>query len=141
MTARQSPEKKPVDARTNGPRGSGGFTLVELVITLGIIVVLATLAIVNYLGFRERAMKVEARLGLHNIWLLEKTYHKENDRYSADLNEINFRMDGTTRYTYSLQATAKSFTGRAVANLDGDADLDVWEIYTPTPDARQLLVD
>lgn len=141
MTASQAAEMRFVDQRAARHPGIDGFSLVELVVTLGIIGVLATVAIATYFGFRERAMTAEARLGLHSIWLLEKTHHKENGRYSADLNELSFQMEGRTRYTYTLQATADSFTARAVANLDGDATLDSWEVYTRTPDPVHLTVD
>lgn len=119
----------------------GGFSMVELLVLVAIIGILAMLSVASYMGFRNKAMTVEARLGLHTIWTLEKAHQREHDRYSADLNEIGFRMLGASRYAFSVAADTVSFTARAVANLDRDAQLDVWEITTPTPEPAHLLRD
>lgn len=132
---------KPLEARSSEIDGEGGFSLVELVVTIGIIGVLAVLAIATYLTYRNKAQTVEARLGLHNIWVLENSFEKENSRYTADLTELGFRMHGNTRYVYTVQADTRSFTARAEANLDNDPALDVWEIYYTTIEPVHLETD
>lgn len=122
-------------------RGTAGFTLVELVVTIGVIGILASIAIATYANYRTKAQTVEARLGLHNIWVMEYSYEKDNNRYTSDLNVLGFQMSGTPRYSYSLQADNSSFTARAEANLDRDAALDVWEIYSSTLEAVHLAAD
>lgn len=131
----------PPDARDSRRRGDGGFSLIELAVTLGIIGVLATIAIATYLNYRAKAQIVEARLGLRNIWDLESNFARDNSRYTADLGELGFRMIGATRYTFTVQAGAKSFTARAEANLDRDADLDVWELYYSNIEPAHLSSD
>ena len=136
-----TPEPRGIPANDARTRRQGGYTLIELVLTISIIGILASLAVAMYLNFRQKAMTVEARVGLNTIWRLEKDYQKDNDTFSGDLNEIHFKMVGTPRYTYSVVADTHGFTARAEANLDRDADLDVWEIYSISPDPAHLVID
>ena len=141
MAAKMTPESGEIPVGGARTGAEGGFTMTELIITVGIIGILASLAIVVYMNFRNKAMTVEARVGLRQIWQLEKDYDKDHDTYSNDLNAINFKMVGTPRYTYSVTADTNSFTARAEANLDRDADLDTWEIYDTSPESIHLVID
>ena len=138
MSVRGAARSKLPDGRAGG---ADGYTLIEVVTVIGIIGVLAVIAIATYQNYRNKAQTVEARLGLHNIYLLEESFRRENGRYSASLGEIGFQMIGRQRYAYSVQATVTSFTARATANLDRDGDLDVWEIYFSNLEPAHLLTD
>jgi type IV pilus assembly protein PilE len=106
-----------------------GFSLVELVIVVAIVAILSSIAVPLYLNFRKKAYTTEARAGLHGIRALQRNYFFNNDIYSDTIAKLNFKMDGTTRYSYEiLGAGLSGFTAQASANLDGDSVIDVWTI-------------
>ena len=55
-----------------------GFTLIELLTVIGIIGVLAAIAIPAYAQFKTRALDSEAKSHLHNIYLACKGYWTDN---------------------------------------------------------------
>lgn len=59
-----------------------GFTLIELLITVGIIGILAAIAVPGYIGQQKRAARTEAYTNLENLRLLEEQYFAENGCYS-----------------------------------------------------------
>ena len=128
-------------AKRVGRSKVAGFTLIELMVLVGIIGILAAIAVPVYLDFRKKAFTIEARTALRYIWDLEKAYQKENDTYTGDLAVLGFALPGKKRYTYTLQANQTSFTARAVANLDLDPDNDEWEIYSSSPESARLATD
>jgi prepilin-type N-terminal cleavage/methylation domain-containing protein len=65
-----------------------GVTLLEMLVVIVIIGVLATLAVTNFEGARERAFGKEAVVSLRLIAAAEKNFRLETNSYyaSADLN-------------------------------------------------------
>lgn len=60
---------------------SKGFSLVELMIVVGIIGVLATLAMPRFQMFQAKARMAEGKNMLAHIYTLEQTYHLETNAY------------------------------------------------------------
>jgi Tfp pilus assembly protein PilE len=122
-------------------RGEGGFSLLEIAIVLLAILILITIAVATYRNFRKKAITTEARTALHTIYKLQISHHSINDTYSADLDQLGFRMVGRNRYDYQLTgASTLAFTARATANIDRDDDLDVWQV-NHTGRIRQISMD
>ncbi len=114
-----------------------GFTLIELMIVVGIIGILAAIAIPGYLGQQRRAARTEAYTNLENLRLLEEQYFAENGCYyrvgNVCTNQANmnlaaiqaflprFTPGSSLQYDYTLTTftppggtVAAAFTARAV---------------------------
>jgi prepilin-type N-terminal cleavage/methylation domain-containing protein len=60
-----------------------GVTLIELLIVVGIIGILAMIAVPAYLGQQKGAARTEAYSNLQNLRLLEEQFFAENSDYTA----------------------------------------------------------
>lgn len=150
--------------------------MIELLISLCIIGILATLAIPQFLVFRARSMQVEAKASAGAFHQASVAYVAENNTYTDDLSKIGWYPTGQPRYLCGFAsdevpaasgindtaelaaalpgggfstvamlgpgrvplteedlpeeavATQSGYTFACVADLDGDATLDVWQI-------------
>jgi type IV pilus assembly protein PilA len=135
--------------KTRCRRSQTGFTLIELMIVVGIIGILAAIAVPNYLRFQARAKQSEAKTNLGAIFKAQKAYLAEKSTYGS-FADIGFAPEGQNRYTYSSgldninnqtppatiyppagvgeTANLSSFLASANSNIDSDAFMDVWVI-------------
>jgi prepilin-type N-terminal cleavage/methylation domain-containing protein len=122
-------------------RNQKGFSLVELMIVVGIIGILATLALPRFKQFQAKAKMGEAKNILSHIYTLEQTYSLDNNAYlsvpaiganlttlaqnnvcgqSANAQLIGFRVDPCQnnapipRYQYAVVAAGGDFVATAV---------------------------
>ena len=132
FTARSgAPRRKRNGTGGAGPRrcGARGFTLIELLVTLGIIVILAAVAIPSYIGYRLRAERTVAWGDLQNLRLLEEQYYAENGAYTGPLANTAaiqgmlpaFNPDPASMYSYNITGDAFSFTAWASRASDSAA--------------------
>lgn len=106
----------------------------ELMVTVGIIGLLAVIAIPNFLSYRCKAKQSEAKTNLSSIANLEEVYYGINEIYisCADHLELEHKLGwkpvGNTIYSYSTisKNNGHSFIGEASGVLDSSTD--VWQI-------------
>lgn len=118
-------------------RNQDGFSLTELMVALVIIGVLILLALPRLMPVVTKAKVVEAKMNLKQVYMLEKSYKFEYDRYSSNVAELGFEQEklitegGTARYKIEIQqAELNSFkaSATAVVDFDNDGTFNVWEV-------------
>jgi len=141
--------------REGGKMNKKGYTLIELLIVIGIIGILAAIAIPGYIGQQRRATRTEAYTNLENLRLLEEQFFAENGRYSAskgtcaannpnNVTLIRTGVDPLARFlpgnslsfSYCIEndltlngvAQSNCFRASAFGNTDTRVDLDVFRI-------------
>lgn len=118
-----------------------GFSLVELMIVVGIISVLATLALPRFKQFQAKAKMGEAKNILSHVYTLQQSFALDNNKFlsfgaigspggaacNPDTNaqQLGFRIDPCTpqvpRFAYSSTGDESSFTASATTG-DGKAN-------------------
>jgi prepilin-type N-terminal cleavage/methylation domain-containing protein len=124
-----------------------GFTLIEAMVVLGIVGVLAALAVLQTTHYVSRAKRVEAYVVLSAVYDAQKAYFVEEGEYAATFNQLGFSLDGgkvlssteikgnTYSFTLSRPWGTTSFYCMASANIDADAWLDVLVVMDGEPES------
>jgi type IV pilus assembly protein PilE len=84
---------------TNRPQHhprSGGFSLVELSVTMVIAAILAAVAIPAYSNYVRKAHRTEAKSVLLDLASLEERYYSANNNYTAIASNLGYSGTGTT---------------------------------------------
>lgn len=90
-----------------------GFSLIELMIVISIIGVLAALGMPKFKTFQAKARQSEVKTSLNQIYVLQESFHAENDRYTIHSNvtgngagtctetNIGFKLTNCTKVRYN----------------------------------------
>jgi type II secretory pathway pseudopilin PulG len=124
---KQYPGDKQMDRRF-----SGGFTLMELLIVIVMIIVLASLAYPSYTKFQERARATQDMSNLRQIGLATQMYLNDNDN-------VIFSTTGTwmaqlkPKYVPAWKIFQSPFDKRAASEEDATAPISYGLNGNPTP--------
>ena len=143
---------------TRVPKGSKGFTLIELMIVVAIVGILVAVAIPNFLTYQAKARQAEAKAVLGGIFTAATTvmYAQSGTYLITDISQLAFTPTGTPKYSYwfdvsgtptaipggstatapcdvnsapaGVATSATGFTAGARGNIDGDPTCDDWLI-------------
>lgn len=86
-----------------------GFSLVELMIVVGIIGLLATLAVPRFQQFQAKARMAEGKNLLNHIYTLQEAYHLDNNTYFAMPIYGRLTTGATNCTTKPAEATTLGF--------------------------------
>ena len=106
-TGRESPRSSPLALHLSSlRRGSGGFTLIELIVVVAIIGILATIAVPAMRTAPQRAREAALKENLFTIRSCIDQFHADRGRYPAALEELvslgylrSLPLDPVTRST------------------------------------------
>ncbi len=90
-----------------------GFTLVEMMITIGIIAILASIAYPSYVGNVKKSRRVEAQTALQQVATLQEQYFSETGSYTNDLTNLglansNWNLTENKYYRYRVVPPSNS---------------------------------
>ncbi|MGB1201325.1 MAG: type IV pilin protein [Cognaticolwellia aestuarii] len=83
-----------------------GFTLVELLMTVAIIAILASIAFPAYIDFVTRSNRTEAQRELLRLANLQEQFYVDNRKYTSDMKKLGLDKDPfiTENSYYSIDA-------------------------------------
>lgn len=107
---------------TSGSRGAQGFTLIELMVAVGVVAVIAAVAYPAYTDFVLRSHRAEATEALENTATLEEKFYTHNKQYSNSLATLGMPADTENGYYRLSIVTAATVAGTIQAyTLRADA--------------------
>ena len=118
-----SPGPQPIPVKGGGG-GSVVIVLVAIVVLIGVIGILAAIAIPNFVKFQCRSKQSEARVNLKGIHNAMQRFRADNGRYPMTLSETGWEPRGVkVRYTYRIVESGPDFFS-AEATGTGDMEGD-----------------
>lgn len=78
-----------------------GFTLIELMIVVGIIGILVAIAAPNFARYQSKARQTEAKIALAAVYGGEKSFYSEYSAYIGSFDAIGYAPEGNKRF-YSV---------------------------------------
>jgi type IV pilus assembly protein PilE len=69
-------------------RRARGFTLIELMIVIGVVAILSTIAVSSYRTYVRRANRTEARLILLAVQVAQEKFFLQNNAYAQDMATV-----------------------------------------------------
>jgi Tfp pilus assembly protein PilE len=130
-------------------RSCGCYFMVAIIIF--IVLILAAIAIPDFLKFATKAVQSEAKQNLAAMYITQMVYHDEHGHYAGGENcfeLLQWEPEGNTRYSYYCdkdkipcnyredkcpapvvpEYTKDSYLMFAVGDIDNDSDCDYWSI-------------
>ena len=83
-----------------------GFTLIEVMIAIGILGLLVAVAIPQYQKFLKKAKQVEVEQSLREIERLQSAYFVQYSAYAPDIQTLGYAPNGKTPYTFTVTVIA-----------------------------------
>ena len=80
------------------PGSDKGFTLIELMLIVGIIGLLTAIALPAFMNYQARSKQSEAKVNLAGIFSAETAYFAEKSRYNPALRDVGFSLAGQGKY-------------------------------------------
>lgn len=77
---------------------SKGFSLIELMVAVGVIATLAAVAVPVYSSFTYKSREVEAKASLSTLYTAQKTFFMQYEAYHSSFQAIGFAPEGFVHF-------------------------------------------
>ncbi len=104
--------------------GKGGFTLLELLVAIGILGILVALAIPQYEAYRRRSYIAVVKSDLKNASIVQEAYFTETETYTDSLPTLlstGFRQSSNVSISVSVVGQAYNFSA-----THANCGADIW---------------
>lgn len=122
-------------------KAESGFTLVEILVVVGVLGILISIAVVSHSHFLEKAKEVEAETALAEVQRLEVLYQAEHGQYSDDLALIGFSPKQPLKchtLNVRLPTETKGLGYQAMASPMGTKQPELW-VLTQLSDGQTMV--
>jgi type IV pilus assembly protein PilA len=109
--------------RLNKKLNEKGFTLIELMIVVGIIGILVAIAAPNFARYQSKSRQSESKIALAAIYGGEKSFYSEYSAYISSMDAIGYSPEGSRRY-YTIGWNAVH--GSTVTGYNGQIANGFW---------------
>ena len=117
-----------------------GFTLIELMVTVAIVGILASIAMPSYQAYVQKSRRTSATSALLDLASREAQYYSTNNVYTATMTTLGYASNSVATpsstsnyYTLTLaQTTTGNFTGTATPVTGSSQASDSCGTYTIT---------
>lgn len=118
-----------------------GFTLLELLITLAIVAILATITVPSFSGLVAKSRRSDAMAALAQVQLAQERWRAGNPRYTPDLEELGWSLPESPDGYYRLRVEhADAVAFQVLAQPVGVQQSDVCGVFAIAvdgPDYRE----
>ena len=105
--------------RRFGPTGNAGFTIIELLVVIGILAILAAIAISVLFSTRQNAYEITARHDLNAFVQIQESYYAENDVFIGTVGQVIRDPNGSSDFELP---TFRASEGVVLTVAGGDPD-------------------
>ncbi|MDH3588648.1 MAG: prepilin-type N-terminal cleavage/methylation domain-containing protein [Gammaproteobacteria bacterium] len=109
-------------------RGNRGFSLIELMITVSILIILVAIAVPNYRSHVLRSQRSDAMSALLRVAAEQEKFYMQNNTYTGTLGTGGLNIKPTSQnghYKLSVSgADQQGFVAEAVPNTAPDEDIE-----------------
>jgi type IV pilus assembly protein PilA len=102
-----------------------GFTLIELMIVVGIIGILVTIAAPNFSRYQSKARQSEAKIAMSAVYGAEKSFYSEYAAYMGSMDAIGYAPEGNKRF-YEVGWSPGAPPANAVSGYAGSEANQSW---------------
>ena len=102
-----------------------GFTLIELMVVVGIVAVMGAVAIPVYSGYMEKSKYYDAKAKLAELADKEERFYLQNNTYTATIGTGGLNTTATSNeggFTYEIVASASGLVAGFVATATRKVD-------------------
>lgn len=121
---------------------ASGFTLIELMLTVGLVALLAAIAMPSYTAYAERARVTQAVLDIRVMASAIQKYQNDNNALPATLAQVNLsdKIDpwGRPYVYYNIVANGKNGCRRDRALNPLNSDFDLYSVGRDGQTRKQI---
>lgn len=105
------------------PGAAGGFTLIELMITVAVVAILAMVALPSYFEQVRKSRRADAIAALNQIAQAQERWRANNPTYTTNLGSTGLKVANPSSGYYTLAASAATATGYTATATAAGAQL------------------